>query len=57
MMAARILLTIIKNFQLKGILELKKALKLLDRKITTIELIILLSNINGIILRKISNEN
>jgi glycosyltransferase involved in cell wall biosynthesis len=56
-MAARILLTIVKNFQLKGILELKKTLKLLDRKITTIELMILLSNINGIILRKISNEN
>ena len=57
MMAARILLTLVKNFQLKGILELNKKLKLLDRKITTIELIILLANINRIILRKISNEN
>lgn len=57
MMAARILLTLVKNFQLKGVFELKKKLKLLDRKITTVELIILLSNINRIILRKISNEN
>jgi glycosyltransferase involved in cell wall biosynthesis len=57
MMAARILLTLVKNFQLKGILELNKKIKLLDRKITMSELTILLLNINRIVLRKISNEN
>jgi len=57
MMAARILLTLVKNFQLTGILELRKKLKLVDRKVSILELGMLVTDIYKIILGRISNEN
>jgi len=56
-MAARILLTLVKNFRIKGILELRKHFKLAKRKISKLEFQVLLSNINKIILRKITIES
>jgi len=56
-MAARILLTLVKNFRLKGILELRKHYKLVERKISRLELQVLVSNINNIILRKITSAS
>jgi hypothetical protein len=57
MMAARILLTLVKNFQLRGILELRKKLKLVDRKVSSLELRMLVTDVYKIILGRISNEN
>lgn len=57
MMAARILLTLVKNFQFRGILELRKKLKLVDRKVSSLELRMLVTDVYKIILGRISNEN
>jgi len=56
-MAARIFLTLVKNFRHSGILELRKYLKSKDHKLSKSELYILLSNIKKIILRNKSNES
>jgi len=56
-LAARILLTLAKNFRFVGIFELIKYLKSVDRTISGLESQILITNINKIILRKFSSES
>jgi len=56
-MAARIFLTLVKNFQYSGIVKLKNYLKFKDYKLSKPELYSLLLNIWKIVLRKNSNES
>ena len=56
-MAARIFLTITKNFRHLGILKLRRYLKSNDHKLSKSELYIMVSNIRKIILRNISHES